>query len=468
LRAVGVRVAVAALALGVASGGATGAPDLFRVDKSRPTRVLVIDGPDATTAPAGTHPMLGEAAGVRHELSAKDIAGLLAAGVDARPAEKKGSLHAIATLRCIGPESERDYRILRDDRAGVFAIEMDPMEGGSFEGEPRELDAEKLRELLLAWPAARAARSEPALKAGATVRLEGNSGRLAPSAIFLDAPTLRERFTFGKGSGVAPARRALGEESMLVRLPEGHDERIACGLVVYLHPGPQTLVPGALVPVLDELGFVCIAPDNVPNTRDRTDRMQLALDAVATAVVHTRIDRERVYFVGLSGGGKIGTHVWTAAPEVVRGGVAMVAIGSYEHLKRDDGKMWRGDFFKPPTRVLRAMRASRLAAITGDLDENQDYIRKSVGVMRGDGLDVRLFDFADLGHQMPSAERVGEALRWVDEKARAAREAAIARAKELLAGVAAEGPAREAGLRAVMDEAPWSEPAWAAAGMIGR
>jgi poly(3-hydroxybutyrate) depolymerase len=57
--------------------------------------------------------------------------------------------------------------------------------------------------------------------------------------------------------------------------------------------------------------------------------MQLTLDAIATACDRYVIDPNRIYVTGVSGGGKIASHTWACAPEIIDGVVAIVGVGSY-------------------------------------------------------------------------------------------------------------------------------------------
>jgi hypothetical protein len=116
-----------------------------------------------------------------------------------------------------------------------------------------------------------------------------------------------------------------------------------------------------------------------------------------------------------------------------------------------------------------------LVAITGDEDGNQDYIRKALAIMKGDGITTKLDDYPDMPHEMATSERFALALKWVDEPARVRREAAESKASEELDAIKAAIPGSadaididtrhnlQSRLEAVMAAAPFSEPAWQAA-----
>jgi pimeloyl-ACP methyl ester carboxylesterase len=435
--------------------------------------------------------MLARQHGVLHELTSQELAQLLKVGSQTKPARNVGDATPIMRLRLIGAgkpnESKPSEGKPTDGKPAASlpaaltfidrVISLADTGEVVIEGEPRLLLTDdrwqalalSLRAASSGGPASIEGRVlSPAPVAGVPRELKGEE--LVPSSIVFDGSTLKERFT-RSGATLQPVQRTLQNEKMFLRLPRDNRpkcERIARGLIVYLHPAPQSGVPQELHAVLDELSLICIAPDNVGNDRDRVQRMQLALDAIATAQHLCTIDASRIYLVGLSGGGKIGTHTWAAAPDVVQGVCAIVAVGSYEHMRRSDGKYWQGDFLKPASKTLATMSKQRLAAITGDKDGNQDYIRKALAVMDGDGLTTKLYDFADLGHEFPSAARVRDAVWWIDEPARTKAEEKNKLASDIMKpsqpapAKDKELPRKDVLLRA-LEAAPFSEAAWQAA-----
>jgi predicted esterase len=339
------------------------------------------------------------------------------------------------------------------------------------------IDGAKFAALAEAWPAfagvgvhaaevpsaggaSGAARTHP--DAGRTVELVGVRGGLRPSWWTLTDRVLRQKLNTPADTRARGTDRQLGDERMVVRPPRGWDGRSAVGVLVFVHAAPLGVIPEAIAPAADELGLVCVSAANAGNDRPAADRYQLTLDAIQTVRERYPVDDERVYVCGLSGGGKVSTHVWAGFPEIVRGAGPVVAVGSYEHLRRDDGQYWRGDFPKPAPATMKVLKERRLAAITGDRDGNQDYIRRALRVMEGDGLDVRLFDYAGMGHEMATPERFAEALRWVDEPARTRGAEREARAAALMKEAAAEPSRRAELLERAMDAAPLSATAWRA------
>lgn len=441
----------------------------FDIEGLKPDAALVLTPGTDTAGTNPAHPaMVLRENGVRAVLVGEQVRRLGRVGTTRRITMPSDAT-ACMRVRVFAAGVSKDIDVLRDDQ-GRFLISA----GSTTQSHAMVLNDEAFTLAMIpamGFAGSLASHADDPRPSG-TTRLVGPA--LTPSFVTLDGPTLKARFTHG-GATLDATTRKICDEAVFVRLPASMNPKIASGLVVYVHPGPQSGIPEAMHAALDELGFIAVAPDNVPNDRHRVDRMQLTLDAVATGCDRYVIDPERIYVTGVSGGGKIASHTWACAPDIVSGVVAMVGVGSYENMRRSDGKYWRGDFEKPLGPQLKHMKAGRLAAITGSEDGNQDYIQRALAIMKGDGLTVRLDDFEGMEHEMATPERFADALRWVDEPARTKRDQAVARAAELMTGLRVAKAtdvesiaAQRAALAQVMQLAPFSEPSWEAAELWSR
>lgn len=295
------------------------------------------------------------------------------------------------------------------------------------------------------------------------------------NGIALDTRTLRQRiYGNGRALGSGVAKVDLAEERFLVRTPREYDPRSPAGLLVWVSAGERGDIPEGFFPALDELGLVVISAENSGNTRPVNDRIQLALDGAATAQTRFHIDPSRIYIAGISGGAKIATMAWGCFPDVFAGAVAIVGLASYKDTPAGREGIWPALFAQPRGEMFQLLTSHRLAAMTGPPDFNYRNMLPMAEAMRRDGLEIRIFDYADMGHTLPTPERFSEALRWVDEPARASRSEACARAQhmleEFLAVHPAKGPFDDTALRsldAVMNAAPWSPAAWKAVELLG-
>jgi hypothetical protein len=184
------------------------------------------------------------------------------------------------------------------------------------------------------------------------------------------------------------------------------------------------------------------------------------------------VDPARVYITGMSGGGRISSMMVACFPEVFTGAAPIVGLACYEHVPTGVGQMWPRGYARPGPAVFGLFKTRRMGAITGSRDFNQIEMQHATDIMRRDGVQVRLFDYPRMGHEMPTPERFVEVMAWVDEPAQKAREAGIAEAKRLMAVYEGRraGTGEEVARRMlvkVTEAAMWSEEAWRAASLLG-
>jgi hypothetical protein len=210
-----------------------------------------------------------------------------------------------------------------------------------------------------------------------------------------------------------------------------------------------------------------VAAVNTGNSVHRSNRYQLVFDGLATVCERYLVDRRRVYVAGVSGGGKISTHLWACFPDVFTGSVPIVGLATYTSVPAGPGKVWPQDFGKPTPKLFRQIGGHRLGAMTGDEDFNQKPISETAKVLVRDGLEVRVFDYPGMGHTLPTAERFTEAIKWVDEPYTALRDAEEKAASGAFSKVEGlTGMVREEALAEVTRAGPWTDAAWKAATML--
>lgn len=296
---------------------------------------------------------------------------------------------------------------------------------------------------------------------------------LIPSRITLNDQTLRDRRLQSRYAVRPETTRDPAAESLWIRLPAAWNDRSRPGLLLWVNAASDGAIPDVLWPAADELGLVIVAPKDCGNDRPVTDRYQLALDALATIPRSLRIDPDRVYVAGISGGGRVSTSLAVCFPDIFRGAVPVVGLSCHALVPRGDGSAWPPGHEKPGPAMWRLARQSRIAPLTGPPDFNYQEIIHASRILDRDGLTIRVFEHEHLAHELPSAEQFAEALAWVDEPIRHARAEASEHAGTLLDGVLkrfaeapAADPARRAALEDIIARAPWSEPAWRACELL--
>lgn len=327
-----------------------------------------------------------------------------------------------------------------------------------------------LIEPLMGYPGA--IEEQPDLPTGEVVMLPQPYRR---SPILLDTATIRERLNGGRKSELPETQRYLPDAQFFVRLPEGYSPRRPAGLIVWIDASPSGRPPAVFNDAADALYCIMIGAADAGNARLSTDRYQLGLDMVSTMTQRYHVDPERVYVTGISGGGRISSGLIACFPEVFTGGaVPIVGLNAYQHVPLGDGRFVVRGYGKPRGETWRLLKQRRIAPVTGPLDFNYREMVNATRIMTGDGLNVRMFDYEDMAHTLPTPERFLEALSWVDAERAEASENAVAEAEKLLTGYTArfsdaeiENEGQQRLLEMVIRTAPWSSPAWRACELLG-
>ncbi len=255
----------------------------------------------------------------------------------------------------------------------------------------------------------------------------------------LTSERMNERMFRGMHVRVLPSQRDLADEQFLCRLPSSYDPARPPGLLVWVDPSDLGDPPFALHAACDELNLAIVGVRDASNDRLVVDRMQLALDSVATICDRFPIDESRIYLTGMSGGGRVSSMLWSAFPDIFAGAVPIVGLNHYRQVTIA-GKRLAAGFGRPRGNQARLLKTRRLAVMTGPLDFNYEEMKERARQLAADGFAVRFLEYPDMGHTMPRPDRFFDAIAWVDEPQRRAREEREQRAAALLERVREQIP----------------------------
>jgi hypothetical protein len=209
---------------------------------------------------------------------------------------------------------------------------------------------------------------------------------------------------------------ALPETTFNVRVPGGYDGTSAYGLFVYVSPTPSGELPRALLKGLQAHRLIYVGADNSGNGQRAHKRIGLALDGAFNMVKGYRVDRERVYIGGVSGGGRISSMTALAYPDIFKGCLAIVGVNFYRALPVPDmpGKSYPAVMRPPAAPMLaRARGRSRFVLVTGSRDANRDntWTVYRDGFVKDGFRHVFYREIEGMGHVIPGADALQDALR---------------------------------------------------------
>jgi len=202
----------------------------------------------------------------------------------------------------------------------------------------------------------------------------------------------------------------LAQERFTVYVPSRPPTQ-GYGLLVFVPPWKNAMLPRGWAAILDHHGVIFVSAANSGNEANILDRRDpLALLAAYNIMQRFRVDPERIYIGGFSGGSRVALRLALAYPDLFRG--AFLNAGSDPI----------GDAqtpLPPPELFLRFQEMTRIVYISGQNDAvNVDKDSASTQSM----LEWCVFDwYAErtpwTGHEVASPTVLGRALDMLDKHA---------------------------------------------------
>ncbi|MCE9565272.1 MAG: hypothetical protein K8U57_24835 [Planctomycetes bacterium] len=186
-------------------------------------------------------------------------------------------------------------------------------------------------------------------------------------------------------------------------VPMRKDAKKPAPAIVFISAGDEPAGWKAFESVCKDKGFVFIGVRGAGNGVDGPKRVRIILDCLDDVRKQIPLDPDRTYTSGISGGGRIACVLAFALPEYFGGMIPLCAGGDM----RDE--QW-----------LRFRAADRLSAalITGETDFNRGEVERWKGPMWKElGIRTKVWTQSKMGHTIPPAATLTEAVAWLDEAA---------------------------------------------------
>ena len=200
-------------------------------------------------------------------------------------------------------------------------------------------------------------------------------------------------------------------------VPASYDASEPYGLFVWIGAGDDAKPPAGWSEVLARHKLIWVGATKSGNKRAVLIRIGLVFDAVDGMKSRYRIDPQRVYISGVSGGGKVASVIGVEYPEVFTGGFYFIGADFYRAVPSTPGREWGKAYNLPEPKLLMLERKrSRHVLLTGDKDLNRDPIRAFAAAFKADRFEhITLLDVPGLGHQLPDAAWFDKGLIALDE-----------------------------------------------------
>lgn len=195
----------------------------------------------------------------------------------------------------------------------------------------------------------------------------------------------------------------LEQERFYLFVPPNYRGDEPFGLIAFVNSGDQMDVPTDWKKVLTDHKLLYVAPQNIGNNQPIPRRAVVAVAAIRQMMKLYKVDPQRVYITGVSGGAKVATVVAFARPSLIHGALPM--CGFVLPTLGEKGK------------ELRETVKSQVgfALITGSQDFNyQGIVAYYNNTLLPEKYRARLFDVPGMGHQIATGQTLDAALNWLE------------------------------------------------------
>jgi hypothetical protein len=210
----------------------------------------------------------------------------------------------------------------------------------------------------------------------------------------------------------------LPDESFEVYVPPDYTDEKPFGLLVFIMPSGRGGLPENYRALLDKYHLIYVGPNKAGNDRVVGPRMALAIDAAANMRARYKIDPDRVYVSGISGGGRVASMLGVGFPDVFRGGFYIIGCNFYHDEKAaEPDHYFKRSYKVPPANIFKmARKQSKHVFLTGDNDGNREQTEIYYKAFKRDGFEhITYLQVPGMGHQSPDAGWFEKGLVALDE-----------------------------------------------------
>jgi hypothetical protein len=185
-------------------------------------------------------------------------------------------------------------------------------------------------------------------------------------------------------------------------VPETYDASKPAGLMVYISPTPEGSMPVKWQPVIDEENLVWISANQSNDETSTARRILYAVLAPQIASRNYRIDTDRLYLSGFSGGGEVASTVAINFANLFDGAI-YICGATY----------WTNH----PPKLFEHVKANRYVFLSGEDDIHHKTIRTIHRKYQNAGLpNIRLMIVRSMRHSNPDTRNFRKAINYLDER----------------------------------------------------
>jgi dienelactone hydrolase len=252
---------------------------------------------------------------------------------------------------------------------------------------------------------------------------------------YADPQIIAKRMRLREGTKVPEYKLADHEFQLMV--PKDYDGTQAYGLLVFIHPNNDVSLDRffgrTIKDVLAKHKLIWVSFSDAGNPVLSATRLGVALDAAHNVQQRYRIDDERVYVSGMSGGGRMSCMAGIYYPDVFTGAIPIVGTLYFRDVTVPDdpalralirpepaegNRVWPRALIEPRAKQLREMQASqRWVLLAGEKDFNMPQMRAHFeqGFERDQFEHAHYLEVPGMAHAYPDAGWFEKAVVLLDK-----------------------------------------------------
>jgi predicted esterase len=210
-------------------------------------------------------------------------------------------------------------------------------------------------------------------------------------------------------------------ERYFVYVPSSYTGADPYGMIVFTYADPMARLPFGWQATLDARKYIFVAAQNAGNDQPRSRRLGLAVLGALKATKIYRIDPNRVYAAGFSGGARMAGLLGFYQSDIFRGTLQNSGADFYrpvpvvEAASLVDTAGHPYGLFQASDEDVRQAKAVRFVFITGSNDFRRGNILDIFhGGFELDGFKAKLFDVPGMGHDICDGQTLSRALDFLE------------------------------------------------------
>ena len=186
-----------------------------------------------------------------------------------------------------------------------------------------------------------------------------------------------------------------------IDVPEDYDPANPPGIMVYISPQNIIKLPAGWLSVTREKNMIFIAARMSGNKEPVNQRIVMAILSLPLIQSSYKVDTDRIYVSGFSGGGRIASMVATNFPHIFNGALYNCGVNFWHQIS-------------PEQREL--IKNNRYVFLTGSNDFNLQDTKKIYSKYKNaDVKNIKLMVIARMSHSNPKRNKFSQALDFLDE-----------------------------------------------------